>query len=982
MKEKDQQEAVEEIKARNRKFEDLKGEAKIFDVAVTSKGDGVSAATEDLSSTEETDDLTVSVDETNAKTVEFRLKPSPEPRNYSPNIEPEAPSLSEVAEAVEDPVFSVGSSCLVKWCEDKVWCRARVDNFVKGVYEVTFVDYGNKVTVGMGDMVVRAADIPDDQLEMVDPLVWKWHVGMTCVAKWSEDNTWYNGVVSAVGGGPSYTIMFVDYGNIEAVSEENIVESARDIPADERENVDICVIIGPDGNVATNDVIDVVHADPQALPENIIDIKDMSDDSCATPQISQLVADLAAVEENISEAAACVPAQEDDNSAVRRRFEVGSFCIAEWAEDSTWYNGLVIMVNSDGSYQVEFVDYGNVENVIEDKMVEAMENVPAGSIIDEFVKTVHGEVVREEKPKSEVVNNSQEVLGSPELEEAVLIEEPMIGDDAKNDTSEVVVQTVLCEESEQVCKFGSPPNQVSPIAVQDDDAPWTPSVGSVCCAKWSDRVWYNARVDEVMRGGKEVFVTFIDYGNTDKVPVRKLVKDSSLIPEGAKINTLVKQGSPAVDQDDCQVLGNVNSEDPISSSTPIHDGLSVGEECVALWAEDNVWYNARIKMIDQQAEVAEVEFFDYGNSDLVSLCDVYRKFSSVPLARPGEEITVDPNVSTGQGEEVDHVVDHTVLIDQEQGDLLVDSSAETATVYGSKAEPVSLLSLVTKDQHGKMILNAVVVNTITAMEGVLGMTILPGGTLVTAVEKENTVKMWSRDGLCTGEVVGDREFSNPSDVVCLGGMGFAVKDKKGIMMFDMQGKFVRKLAVDKLDTCSGMAVDNLGRIVIINKCGEGDEGRLTLRGETDILYIDIMKEKVVKRVEMVDIIAEKEKTICKALTMYKDKLYVVDNGLDCVYTLFHEDGEDQAEVFGSPGRREAQFSGVSAVVLDDEGNSVISDTRNNRLQLFSSEWEFVGFVKVQPSPLARPCVMCLDKEVRELVVHNMGTSQVVRYALG
>ena len=41
--------------------------------------------------------------------------------------------------------------------------------------------------------------------------------------------------------------------------------------------------------------------------------------------------------------------------------------------------------------------------------------------------------------------------------------------------------------------------------------------------------------------------------------------------------------------------------------------------------------------------------------------------------------------------------------------------------------------MVTKGQHGKMILNDVVDNTITAMEGVVGMTILPGGTLVTAM---------------------------------------------------------------------------------------------------------------------------------------------------------------------------------------------------------------------------------------------------------
>ena len=38
-----------------------------------------------------------------------------------------------------------------------------------------------------------------------------------------------------------------------------------------------------------------------------------------------------------------------------------------------------------------------------------------------------------------------------------------------------------------------------------------------------------------------------------------------------------------------------------------------------------------------------------------------------------------------------------------------------------------------------MILYAVVVNTTLAVEGVAGMTILPSGTLVTAVEKKNTV---------------------------------------------------------------------------------------------------------------------------------------------------------------------------------------------------------------------------------------------------
>ena len=50
--------------------------------------------------------------------------------------------------------------------EDKVWCRAMVDNFVQGMYEITFVDYGNKVTVGLEDMLHSVEDIPADQLEM------------------------------------------------------------------------------------------------------------------------------------------------------------------------------------------------------------------------------------------------------------------------------------------------------------------------------------------------------------------------------------------------------------------------------------------------------------------------------------------------------------------------------------------------------------------------------------------------------------------------------------------------------------------------------------------------------------------------------------------------------------------------------------------------------------------------------------------------
>ena len=260
---------------------------------------------------------------------------------------------------------------------------------------------------------------------------------------------------------------------------------------------------------------------------------------------------------------------------------------------------------------------------------------------------------------------------------------------------------------------------------------------------------------------------------------------------------------------------------------------------------------------------------------------------------------------------------------------------------------LNLKSLVNTDQNGKVILNAIVVNIIPCLEGVTGM-VMVKGTLVTVSAADNCVKMWSREGGLIGNVVGGRSFEAPFNVVALEGLGFAILDKQGIHMFDFKGQFVKTLVVGKLDTCRGLVVDNIKRMVVINRCfpKDGDLGILTAPGQTDILYIDLEKEKVVKRVEMIDILEDVEKSDCKALAIHKDKLYVVDSGLDCIYTLFHEDGEDQAEMFGSPGRGEGQFSGVADVVVDDEGTIVISDTRNNRMQLVGRDWEFIGFVKV------------------------------------
>ena len=87
------------------------------------------------------------------------------------------------------------------------------------------------------DIVGAVQDIPEDQLDMLDVFVLeevivpsRWKVGTKCIAKWSEDNTWYNGVVSAVNSDESYLVQFIDYGNEEIVPACQVVELAEDIP--------------------------------------------------------------------------------------------------------------------------------------------------------------------------------------------------------------------------------------------------------------------------------------------------------------------------------------------------------------------------------------------------------------------------------------------------------------------------------------------------------------------------------------------------------------------------------------------------------------------------------------------------------------------------------------------------------------------------------------------------------------------------------
>merc|ERR1711874_862871 len=190
-----------------------------------------------------------------------------------------------------------------------------------------------------------------------------------------------------------------------------------------------------------------------------------------------------------------------------------------------------------------------------------------------------------------------------------------------------------------------------------------------------------------------------------------------------------------------------------------------------------------------------------------------------------------------------------------------------------------------------------------------------------------------------------------------------------------------------IDRCFGVTEDDQGRIVTINnarsfstpvKPGTKGRGGLTDIGETDVFYINRDSGQVVKRIELADIIQDKEKTKCRFLNYREDIIYIVDLGLDMVYTLNTKN--NTAAQFGRTGTKTGEFRDPAGLVLDHLGNIIVADSRNHRLQVFNAKGKYQGFVRVDP-PVRRPSGIYLDCDEGELYVLNYWGNSMAKYRI-
>merc|ERR1719318_449904 len=173
-------------------------------------------------------------------------------------------------------------------------------------------------------------------------------VGDAVIARWSEDDVWYNAVVDSLDEvtGEAH-VTFIDYGNSATVSINKMVATANGIPADEHEMVDECVVMP---NTSSSQV---------------------SSSNTSDEALRQVV------KKEESEKKVSKNSSVHTKSFINSPHKVGDAVVARWSEDDVWYNAVVDSLDEvTGEAHVTFIDYGNSATVSIDKIVATANDIP------------------------------------------------------------------------------------------------------------------------------------------------------------------------------------------------------------------------------------------------------------------------------------------------------------------------------------------------------------------------------------------------------------------------------------------------------------------------------------------------------------------------------------------------------------------------------------------------------------------------------
>lgn len=435
----------------------------------------------------------------------------------------------------------------------------------------------------------------EEQAEMFDPVNFL-SEGMACMAKYSADEAWYRSVIARVSGNTA-DVLFVDYGNSESTSKDDICNIPPGLFKLEAQAIH-CRLNNPDGvgdgfedQVADKEMtIKVVSPSPSCLTVDLFfeDGKPLSESARSTRESSSVEAP---VYEHVDYAEppgtqfkcfatyvkspSRIYLQKDGcegslESMTANLQEVmgncsslvnprsGQICGTVYSEDKAWYRGVIEEVNA-GKAKIRFIDYGNSEEA----EISSLKVLPSElALLPPFAYpcSLHGVSPLEREWSSEVTSQLETLIVDKELtctfatgtEVKLEVEDKDVGKSLQE------AGLVKYEESSVASE------DVQPVGVNSLEKQVVPT---------------------------EPVTSFVSHTDKEKFYLQLSSQEGELGEMIEKIQVHCDKSAPLSE-------------------------VALGDYCCAKFTTDNSWYRAHVK--DIRGDTVDVLFIDFGNSDSVS----------------------------------------------------------------------------------------------------------------------------------------------------------------------------------------------------------------------------------------------------------------------------------------------------------------------------------------------------------------------------
>ncbi len=492
-------------------------------------------------------------------------------------------------------------------------------------------------------------------------------VGLQCISKFTEDDGWYRATIEAVSGA-DITVRYTDYGNSEVVTQDRLrnldpqfaklrpqartyqlaaplVEESKwsdDVKVHlegccaERElKVNILdtsgdnptIRLSPEDTAFIQTSLEALPPPAAAAPPVAVVAPVVATSTVVAPQPGEAI-DLIFLSAEGPSTVICQPLSTADDLAmlmdnIAAHYEdeanqsgftpvVGVQCIAKFTEDDGWYRAEVKAID-DGSVTVRYIDYGNSEALTTDRLCPIQE---------EFTQLPPQAITYEIAPP--IMHSSQ------------------WSDEVK------ALLDGTCVERELKGTLLAPSGDVSTIKLSEGDVTFIqttlgdslPPVGEPA-----------ATTDEVLKLGEAINLIFLSADGPSTFTCQPLSTADDLA-------TLMDN-----------IAAHYEDEANQGGFTPV-----VGVQCIAKFTEDDGWYRAEVKAVDDGS--ITVRYIDYGNSEALTtdrLCPIQEEFAQLPSQAIAYNIAPSLLHSSQWSDDVKALLDESCAERELKGHLLPDS---------------------------------------------------------------------------------------------------------------------------------------------------------------------------------------------------------------------------------------------------------------------------------------------------------------------